>query len=154
MSVQIRTLLRSEMLAPAGKPAANKIGRDVEGCMTAAISTMSSPPGVVMSGTWEVVCVVSPPVASGCIVFVCFVGGIEARLVSSRLAAEVDRCYTTDTSPATVSLSDCMSSADMPHGTDRPYPIRILAFFGMIRPYHVGIRISGNLREENCKACV
>ena len=111
MSVQIRTLLRSEMLAPAGKPAANKIGRDVEGCMTAAISTMSSPPGVVMSGTWEVVCVVSPPVASGCIVFVCFVGGVEAAVVSSRLAAEVDRCCTTDTSPATVSLSDCMSSA-------------------------------------------
>ena len=106
MSVQIRTLLRSEMLAPAGKPAANKIGRDVEGCMTAAISTMSSPPGVVMSGTWEVVCVVSPPVASGCIVFVCFVGGVEAAVVSSRLAAaEVDRCCTT------VSLSDCMSSA-------------------------------------------
>ena len=28
--------------------------------------------------------------------------------------------------------------ADMPHGTDRPYPnnpIRILAFFEMIRPY-------------------
>ena len=33
----------------------------------------------------------------------------------------------------------------MPHGTDRPYPIRILAFFEMIRPYHVVIRISGNL---------
>ena len=44
--------------------------------------------------------------------------------------------------------------SDMPHGTDRPYPIRILAFFEMIRPYHVGIRISGSLREENCKACV
>ena len=44
--------------------------------------------------------------------------------------------------------------SDMPHGTDRPYPIRILAFFEMIRPYHVGIRILGNLREENCKACV
>ena len=42
----------------------------------------------------------------------------------------------------------------MPHGTDHPYPIRILAFFEMIRPYHVGIRISGNLREENCKASV
>ena len=38
--------------------------------------------------------------------------------------------------------------ADMPHGTDRPYPIRILAFFEMIRPYHVVIRISGNLWEE------
>ena len=37
--------------------------------------------------------------------------------------------------------------SDMPHGTDRPYPIRILAFFEMIRPYHVGIRISGNLRR-------
>ena len=47
-----------------------------------------------------------------------------------------------------------MLYADMPHGTDRPYPIRILAFFEMIWPYHVGIRISGNLREENCKACV
>ena len=63
----------------------------------------------------EVVCVVSPPVASepwcGCIVFVCFVGGVEAAVVSSRLAAEVDRCCMTDTSPATVSLSDCMSLA-------------------------------------------
>ena len=36
----------------------------------------------------------------------------------------------------------------MPHGTDCPYPIRILAFFEMIRPYHVGIRISGNLEEK------
>ena len=41
---------------------------------------------------------------------------------------------------------------DMPHGTDCPYPIRILAFFGMIRPYHVGIRISGNLWGKHCKA--
>ena len=39
-------------------------------------------------------------------------------------------------------------TTDMPHGTDCPYPIRILAFFEMIRPYHVGIRISGNLREN------
>ena len=31
--------------------------------------------------------------------------------------------------------------ADMPPGTDCPYPIRILAFFEMIRPYHVVIRI-------------
>ena len=30
---------------------------------------------------------------------------------------------------------------DMPTGTDCPYPIRILAFFEMIRPYHVMIRI-------------
>ena len=30
---------------------------------------------------------------------------------------------------------------DMPPGTDCPYPIRILAFFEMIRPYHVVIRI-------------
>ena len=119
MSVQIRTLIRSEMLAPAGKPAANKIGRDVEGCMTVAISTMSSPPDVVTSGTWEVVCVVSPPVASGCIVFVCFVGGVEEAVVSSRLAAEVDRCCMTDTSPSTVSLSGCMSSALVRRGCFR-----------------------------------
>ena len=32
-------------------------------------------------------------------------------------------------------------SADMPPGTDCPYPIRILAFFEMIRPYHLVIRI-------------
>ena len=38
--------------------------------------------------------------------------------------------------------------SDMPLGTDRPYPIRILAFFEMIRPYHVGIRISGNSRGK------
>ena len=43
---------------------------------------------------------------------------------------------------------------DMRHGTDCPYPIRIFAFFEMIRPYHVGIRISGNLRGKNCKDCV
>ena len=30
---------------------------------------------------------------------------------------------------------------DMPPGTDCPYPIRILAFFEMIRPYHIVIRI-------------
>ena len=34
----------------------------------------------------------------------------------------------------------CMLT-DMPPGTDCPYPIRILAFFEMIRPYHVVIRI-------------
>ena len=38
--------------------------------------------------------------------------------------------------------------SDMPHGTDRPYPIRMLAFFEMIRPYHVVIRISGNSRGK------
>ena len=43
--------------------------------------------------------------------------------------------------------------ADMPHGTDRPYPIRIFAFFEMIRPYHVVIRISGNLWVDNSKSC-
>ena len=31
--------------------------------------------------------------------------------------------------------------ADMPPGTDCPYPIRIFAFFEMIRPHHVVIRI-------------
>ena len=36
---------------------------------------------------------------------------LEAAVVSSRLAAEVDRCCMTDMSPATVSLSDCMSLA-------------------------------------------
>ena len=30
---------------------------------------------------------------------------------------------------------------DMPPGTDCPYPIRILTFFEMIRPYHVVIQI-------------
>ena len=38
--------------------------------------------------------------------------------------------------------------ADMPPGTDCPYPIRILAFFEMIRPYHVVIRSSGKLLKE------
>ena len=33
------------------------------------------------------------------------------------------------------------SVIDMPPGTDCPYPIRLLAFLGMIRPYHVMIRI-------------
>ena len=31
--------------------------------------------------------------------------------------------------------------ADMPPGTDGPYPIRIFAVFEMIRQYHVVIRI-------------
>ena len=44
--------------------------------------------------------------------------------------------------------------ADMPHGTDRPYPIRMLALFEMIRPYHVGIRISGNSRGKLYGLCV
>ena len=64
-------------------------------------------------------------------------------------------------STSVFSIPDAMTSApgevatvpDMPHGTDRPYPIRILAFFEMIRPYHVVIRISGNLWGENCKSC-
>ena len=39
--------------------------------------------------------------------------------------------------------------SDMPPGTDCPYPIRILAFFEMIRPYHVVIRIFlGKLLEK------
>ena len=46
---------------------------------------------------------------------------------------------------STVVLTSVVKSADMPHGTDRPYPIRMLAFFEMIRPYQVVIRISGNL---------
>ena len=33
------------------------------------------------------------------------------------------------------------SCSDMPPGTDCPYPIRMLACFEMIRPYHVVIRI-------------
>ena len=36
---------------------------------------------------------------------------------------------------------DINNNTDMPPGTDCPYPIRILAFFEMIRPYHVVIRI-------------
>ena len=38
-------------------------------------------------------------------------------------------------------VSTMSEKADMPPGTDCPYPIRILAFFEMIRPYHVVIRI-------------
>ena len=33
----------------------------------------------------------------------------------------------------------------MPHDTDCPYPIRIWAFFEMIRPYQILIRIGGKL---------
>ena len=100
MSVQIRTLVRSGMLAPAGKPAANMIGRDVCGCRTASSSTRSA----------LTVCDVSLAVASGCIVFVMTAGGGEA-VVSSRLAAAVEICWTIDTSPATVSFSELMSAA-------------------------------------------
>ena len=38
-------------------------------------------------------------------------------------------------------LSDTDSDMPPAPGTDCPYPIRILAFFEMIRPYHVVIRI-------------
>ena len=55
--------------------------------------------------------------------------------------------------PSVFMSDDLWPDADMPHGTDRPYPIRILAFFEMIRPYHVVIRISGNLWVENSKSC-
>ena len=41
----------------------------------------------------------------------------------------------------------------MPPGTDCPYPIRILAFFEMIRPYHVVIRIWGKLLKNNLRIC-
>ena len=41
------------------------------------------------------------------------------------------------------------TDADMPPGTDCPYPIRIFAFFEMIRPYHVMIRILGKLLKNN-----
>ena len=44
--------------------------------------------------------------------------------------------------------------ADMPPGTDCPYPIRIFAFFEMIRPYHVVIRIWGKLLKNNLCICV
>ena len=44
--------------------------------------------------------------------------------------------------PATSSPPHLIVS-DMPPGTDCPYPIRMLAFFEMIRPYHVVIRIRG-----------
>ena len=42
----------------------------------------------------------------------------------------------------------------MPPGTDCPYPIRILAFFEMIQPYHGVIRIWGKLLEKNYELCV
>ena len=38
---------------------------------------------------------------------------------------------------------------DMPPGTDCPYPIRILAFFEMIRPYHVVIPDTPQFRWGN-----
>ena len=40
-----------------------------------------------------------------------------------------------------IHLQNSLVVTDMPPGTDCPYPIRILAFFEMIRPYHVVIRI-------------
>ena len=38
-----------------------------------------------------------------------------------------------------------MAKADMPHDIDCPYPIRIWAFFEMIRPYQILIRIGSKL---------
>ena len=101
------------MLAPSGKPAANKIGRDVCGCRTASRSIRASPPNVVDSGWFLTVCAASSAVASGCgVVFVMTaVGGEAESCVSSRLAAAVDRCWTIATKPATVSFSELMSAA-------------------------------------------
>ena len=61
------------------------------------------------------------------------------------------RKYNTDVLDIAWFVSDQLreSGADMPPGTDCPYPIRILAFFEMIRPYHVVIRILGKLLKNN-----
>ena len=90
----MRTLVRSGMLAPAGKPAANKIGRDVCGCRTASRSIKASPPNIDVSGWFLTLCASSSAVASGCgIVFVMTAVGGEAEAdgpcVSSRLAVAV-----------------------------------------------------------------
>ena len=42
------------------------------------------------------------------------------------------------------------TSEDMPHDTDYPYPIRILAVFKVIRPYSILIRILTNFMETIC----
>ena len=48
----------------------------------------------------------------------------------------------TDTSIGIV--ANPQGASDMPHDTDCPYPIQICAFFEMIRPYKILIRIGGN----------
>ena len=45
-------------------------------------------------------------------------------------------------------VSGACTKSDMPHDTDRPYPIRIWAFFEIIRPYQILIRIGGKLLEN------
>ena len=35
----------------------------------------------------------------------------------------------------------------MPPGTDCPYPIRILVFFEMIRPYHIHVNLTSQMTE-------
>ena len=80
-----------------GKPAANKVVRDVEGCMTDVMDQRTGPGCGSSSLRGRLRCITAS--WCGCIVFVCFVGGVEAAVVSSRLGAEVDRCCMTDTSP-------------------------------------------------------
>ena len=44
-------------------------------------------------------------------------------------------------------LTRLHSCTDMPHDTDYPYPIRILAVFKVIRPYSILIRILTKFTE-------
>ena len=56
--------------------------------------------------------------------------------------------------PQPPSILSLLALPDMPPGTDCPYPIRIWAFFEMIRPYHAVIRIWGKLLKNNLWICV
>ena len=85
---------------------------------------------------------------------------LEVQVQSKQLYLKYRKKYFINSEPfliKTFNIQICFYSLmlcpDMPHGADRPYPIRILAFFEMIRPYHVVIRISGNLWGGNCKSC-
>ena len=75
-------------------------------------------PNVVMSvaGSSLTVCEVSLAVTSGCIVFV------MTALVSSRLAAAVDRCWSIDTRPATEFSLSRFSAAVKPSKSQTRWP--------------------------------
>ena len=78
---------------------------------------------------------------------VCVRVSVHVCVCACVCVCDIERHYSANSRRAPKIATDssfkfpCCNLADMPSGTDCPYPIRILAFFEMIRPYHVVIRI-------------